>query len=178
VKVVTDHFGKPDPALGVDDSGVISCPRAIPAVSGSSPPAHIEMGMDLSEIGSPRLRSLSCATISAWITSCGEATGRTHSSKAWPSIPLCVRACMPGFPIREKGGPCWFSHRSVFSSFEIFERPQAQLPCSDARNYLTHVTNTLFLSSAPTATSGFDAVDGCAGRPAEGRRCESVTVKA
>jgi hypothetical protein len=23
-----------------------------------------------------------------------------------------------------------------------------------------------------------DAVDGCAGRPAEGRRCESVTVKA
>ena len=37
VKVVTDHFGKPDPALGVDDSGVISCPRAIPAVSGSSP---------------------------------------------------------------------------------------------------------------------------------------------
>jgi hypothetical protein len=26
---------------------------------------------------------------------------------------------------------------------EIFERPQAQLPCSDARNYLTHVTNTL-----------------------------------
>jgi hypothetical protein len=24
----------------------------------------------------------------------------------------------------------------------------------------------------------FDAVDGCAGRPAEGRRCESVTVKA
>ena len=68
---------------------------------------------------------------------------RTHSSKAWPSIPLCVRAWMPGFPIREKGGPCWFSHRPVFSSFEIFERPQTQLPCSDACNYLTHVTNAL-----------------------------------
>jgi hypothetical protein len=26
--------------------------------------------------------------------------------------------------------------------------------------------------------SAIDAVDGCAGRPAEGRRCESVTVKA
>ena len=26
--------------------------------------------------------------------------------------------------------------------------------------------------------SGFDVVDGCAGRPAEGRRCKSVTVKA
>jgi hypothetical protein len=26
--------------------------------------------------------------------------------------------------------------------------------------------------------SAFDAVDGCAGRPAEGRRCKSVTVKA
>ena len=27
-------------------------------------------------------------------------------------------------------------------------------------------------------TSVIDAVDGCAGRPAEGRRCKSVTVKA
>ena len=27
-------------------------------------------------------------------------------------------------------------------------------------------------------TTGYDAVDGCAGRPAEGRRCKSVTVKA
>jgi hypothetical protein len=27
-------------------------------------------------------------------------------------------------------------------------------------------------------TSAVDAVDGCAGKPAEGRRCESVTVKA
>ena len=31
---------------------------------------------------------------------------------------------------------------------------------------------------APSAMSPNDAVDGCAGRPAEGRRCESVTVKA
>ena len=27
-------------------------------------------------------------------------------------------------------------------------------------------------------TSGYDVMDGCAGRPAEGRRCKSVTVKA
>ena len=66
---------------------------------------------------------------------------------------------MPGFPIREKGGPCWFSHRSVFSSFEIFERPQAQLPCSDARNYLTHVTNALLLVG-PDRNSGFNAIGG------------------
>ena len=28
------------------------------------------------------------------------------------------------------------------------------------------------------AMSAFDVVDGCAGRPAEGRRCKSVAVKA
>ena len=100
------------------------------------------MGMDLSEIGlqgcNPLLRDNFGVDHFVWGRDC-----RTHSSKAWPSIPLCVRAWMPGFPIREKGGPCWFSHRPVFSSFEIFERPQTQLPCSDACNYLTHVTNAL-----------------------------------
>jgi hypothetical protein len=36
------------------------------------------------------------------------------------------------------------------------------------------------LESADTfgGMSAIDVVDGCAGRPAEGRRCESVTVKA
>ena len=177
MKVVTDHFGKPDPALGVDDSGVISCPRAIPAVSGSSPSGAYRngdgpVGDRIAKAAIPLLRD------NFGVDHFVRGSDWPHTQFERPSIPLCVRACMPGFPIREKGGPCWFSHRSVFSSFEIFERPQAQLPCSDARNYLTHVTNTLFLSSAPTATSGFDAVDGCAGRPAEGRRCESVTVKA
>jgi hypothetical protein len=37
---------------------------------------------------------------------------------------------------------------------------------------------TFETSTDVRSTAAFDAVDGCAGRPAEGRRCESVTVKA
>ena len=34
------------------------------------------------------------------------------------------------------------------------------------------------IDNCEVAVVGYDAVDGCAGRPAEGRRCKSVTVKA
>jgi hypothetical protein len=48
-------------------------------------------------------------------------------------------------PDPEKRRTVGFSHRSVFSSLRFSSALRPQLPCSDARNYLTHVTNTLLL---------------------------------
>ena len=92
---VNDHFGKPSLTLGVDDFDFRHLQSTGQTrLSGSS---FLRIRMDLSEI-----------------TSRGEATGRTHSSKARPISygarePGCAR--LPDLVNRRT---VWFSHRSVF----------------------------------------------------------------
>ena len=71
------------------------------------------------------------------------------------------------------GGPGSYANFSVFlkQKTHFWDRKLQEEQC-DVRCWENSGKHLLVLSF-----SGFDAVDGCAGRPAKGRRWKSVTVK-
>jgi hypothetical protein len=157
---VTDHFGKPDPALGVDDSGFrhllstghigrvwVKRSRAYRNGDGA-------VGDRIAKAAIPLLRDNFGVDHVAW----GSDWPHTQfeSVAKYPILRARLDAWLPG---PGKRRTVRFSHRSVFSSLRFSSALRPQLPCSDVRNYLTHVTNTLLLVGTDR-NPGFDAVDG------------------
>ena len=124
---VNDHFGKPSLTLGVDDSDF----------------RHLQ------STGHTGRLWVKPSGAYGWTCRRSRRVGKrlaAHTVRKRDQV--SYGACEPGcarLPDLVNRRTVWFSHRSVFSSLRFSSALRPQLPCSDARNYLTHVTNALLL---------------------------------
>src|SRR5215204_2179769 len=129
-------------------------------MSGSSCPAHTGTGMRVSENGSLRRRSLSCATALALIIWSGGATGRIRSSRASPTTRRYAPVSTPGFPIRGTGKLCWSERRPACSNSTRSSSPlksqllyaNDRLECSWPLEQISHRAGLLISSPKSSET--------------------------